>query len=260
VIQSLPSFASWFSQNQTPSPPVWDLALSLGLPGILAAVSFARWTATPAPVREKIRSIPAEILLLGLWLAVNLVLLYAPFSLQRRLMLGLWIPLAALAAPKIEAWLYLPVLSVRRALAVSVPLFLTSAVSLTILLFAGLTHDSLLFLTRDGAAAADWLEGNARGEVVLASPETSLWLPGMAGVKVVYGHPMETPHADQALQDVEAFFQPTSPDKQRQILIDHRVNWILCTAEEPACDSLEGGSFQEVFVSGNVKVLAVRYR
>jgi hypothetical protein len=230
------------------------------LPGVIAAVCFARWLLVPIPLREKIRSVRGETMLLGLWLAVNLVLLYAPFSLQRRLMLGLWIPLAALAAPKIEAWIFRPSFSFPRALAASVPLYLSSAVSLMILLWAGISHDSLLFLGRDEAAAADWLDGNARGSVVLASPEISLWLPGMAGVRVVYGHPMETPHADQALQDVDLFFQNADADTQVKTLIDHQVNWILCSAEEPACNPTEDGFLQEVFTSGSVKVLAVQVR
>ena len=62
---------------------------------------WVRWLRSPGGVRKIFRSIPPETLLLGLWLAINLVLLYAPFPLQRRLMLGMWIPLAALAAPKI---------------------------------------------------------------------------------------------------------------------------------------------------------------
>jgi hypothetical protein len=258
VIRTLPAFASWFAQNRTPTPPVWDLALSLGLPGLIAAVSFARWTADPAPIRRKIRSASAETLLLGVWLAVNLALLYTPFPLQRRLMLGMWIPLAALAAPKLDTWLFRPAFSLRRGLAASVPLFLTSAVSLTILLAAGITRNPSLFLDRDAAAAADWLEANARGEVVLAPAEVSLWLPGLAGVQVVYGHPMETPYADQALQDVEAFFQSADAEKQLRILADHQVEWVICSTDEPVCDALEGGTLQEEFESGTIIIMMVR--
>ncbi|MGB7537653.1 MAG: hypothetical protein WBM17_03865, partial [Anaerolineales bacterium] len=92
ITQSLPKFAMWFSQNQTPTPPLWDIALSLGLPGLILAVSFVRWILFRAPARQKLGTVRSEVLLPALWLALNLVLLYAPFSLQRRLMLGMWIP------------------------------------------------------------------------------------------------------------------------------------------------------------------------
>jgi hypothetical protein len=258
VTQTIPNFASWFVQNQTPTPPVWDIALSLGLPGVIVSISFARWMLNRADFREKVRSIPMETLLLGLWLAINLALLYAPFSLQRRLMLGMWIPLAALAAPKLEDWLNQPAFRSRRAWYAGIPLIASNIVFLSAIRINALSHNPLLFLNRDAAAAVEWLATNARGSVVLASPENSAWLPGMAGVRVVYGHGMETPNADRALQDVEAFFKPTDADTQLQILANHQVNWVLCSAQEPACSAPEGGRLEEVFTSGNMKILAVR--
>ena len=258
IVRSLPAFASWFSQNLTPTPPIWDLALSLGLPGLIAAVSLVRFLRNPGSIRAKLRSVPRERLLLGLWIAVNLLLLYAPFSLQRRLMMGMWIPLAALAAPAIDAWLFRPAISLGRALTVCVLVFLTSAIIPFILLTAGLTRNPLLFLTRDEAAAVDWLEINAQGSVVLAEPEVSLWLPGMAGVRVVYGHPMETPFASQSLDDMEEFFLPADAETQLRILIDHHVDWVVCDAAEGTCDALEGAVLDQVFASGSIRIFAVR--
>jgi hypothetical protein len=106
ITQTMPNFASWFAQNQTPTPPVWDTALSLGLPGILVAISFVRWMLVRAPWREKIKIVSGETLLLGLWLGNNLILLYAPFSLQRRLMLGMWIPRSPLVFPSFSPTRY----------------------------------------------------------------------------------------------------------------------------------------------------------
>ncbi len=258
MTQTLPRFGVWFSQNQTPTPPVWDVALSLGLPGIFVAASCVRWMRSRAAFREKIGSVRSETLLLALWLGLNLVLLYAPFPLQRRLMLGMWIPLAALAAPIMESWLFPSILSIRRALAAGIPLCLTNAVFLVLILLAGVSHDSLLFLSRDEAAAVDWMNVHAKASVVLASPGVSMWLPGMAGVRVVYGHPMETPDADRARKDVETFFESSDADTRTRILIDHQVNWVLCTADEPGCRADENGLLEEVFSSDGVKILAVQ--
>jgi hypothetical protein len=260
VVRTLPAFASWFAQNRTPSPPAWDIALSLGLPGILAAVSFIRWIAARPPDAGKLRGASSETLLAALWFAVNLALLFAPLPLQRRLMLGMWIPLAALAAPQLEAWLFRPAPSLLRALAAGIPLLLTGSVFLLILLFAGIGRNARLFLDGDEAAAADWLAAHAAGDVVLAPPDLSLWLPGMAGARVVYGHPMETPFADRAREDVEAFFHPASSQTQLQILADRRVDWVICSEENTACTALEGTVLEEIFSSGSIRVMSVRLK
>jgi hypothetical protein len=136
--------------------------------------------------------------------------------------------------------------------------FLTSAIIPCILLTAGLTRNPLLFLTPDEAAAVDWLEINAQGSVVLAEPEMSLWLPGMAGVRVVYGHPMETPYASQSLDDMEEFFLPADGETQLRILIDHDVDWVACDAAQGACDALEGTVLDQIFASGSIRIFAVR--
>ena len=110
----------------------------------------------------------------------------------------------------------------------------------------------------DTAAAVDWLNANAQGSVVLASPENSAWLPGMAGVRVVYGHSMETPNAGRVLEDVETFFRSADGDTRMRILTDHQVDWIMCAADQPACTPSENGSLVEVFSSEEVKIFAVR--
>jgi hypothetical protein len=260
ITQTLPNFASWFAQNQTPTKPLWDTALSLGLPGLIVAICFVRWLLAPGSLRGKIRLIPSETLLLGLWLAINLVLIYVPISLQRRLMLGMWIPLAALAASKIEAWLFRPAASIARGLIAGVPLVLTNWFFLAAILLAGGQHNPELFLNLDEAAAVDWLNVHARGSVVLASPELSAWLPGMAGVRVVYGHPMETPFAEEARSAVELFFAPGSADAKTEVLRDYSVEWIVCTEEAAGCDFPASAGLKEVFASGEVRVFAVRLR
>ncbi|MGD0173382.1 MAG: hypothetical protein ABSC61_02940 [Anaerolineales bacterium] len=255
ITRTLPNFASWFAQNRTPTPPVWDIALSLGLPGLVVAITVVRWLRSPGSAREKIRSIPSETLLLGLWLAINLVLLYAPFSLQRRLMLGMWIPLAALAAPKIEAWVFRPAAPIARGLIVAMTLVLTNLIFLAVILLAGLQHNPALFLSRDEAAAADWLNTNARGSVVLASPELSLWLPGMAGVRVVYGHPMETPNANEAKAAVEDYY---SGKASNQLLMDRGVRYVvLGPREETYKGILDLTAFGKPIIFGSVSIYPI---
>jgi hypothetical protein len=259
VTQSLPKFAAWFSQNLTPTPPVWDIALAMGLPGLIAAVSFIRWLANRTPVRRKIETINSGMLLSALWLACNLILLYAPIPLQRRLLLGMWIPLAALAASKLESLLFRPALKIRYAVYAALPLFAANLVFLSAVWFNARSYHPLIFLNPDTAAAVDWLNVHAQGSVVLASPETSAWLPGMAGVRVVYGHSMETPDAARALDDVETFFNSNNMDTRTLILTSHHVDWIICTTDQPLCGTSPDGSLREAFASGTVRILEVRH-
>jgi hypothetical protein len=256
ITQSLPNFAAWFAQNQTPTPPLWDLALSMGLPGLMVAFLFGKWLLAPGTLGGRIRSIPSGTLLLGLWLAINLVLLYAPISLQRRLMMGMWIPLAALAAPKIESWLFRPVFSIKRGWIVGVPLVLTNATLFGFLLIGGLRHYPDLFLSRDESAAVDWLNANARGSVALASPDLSLWLPGMAGVRVVYGHPMETPNAGETKAAVEDFFSGVDTVG---FLSEHPIDFILFGPREKSYGgNLIGIQTEKPLIFGSVIIHPVR--
>jgi hypothetical protein len=258
ITRTLPSFGMWLSQNQTPTPPVWDIALSTGLPGVIAAVSFVRWLAVRAPLRRKLEAVPDGVLLPTLWLAINLLLLYAPFPLQRRLLLGMWIPLAALAAPKLEGWLFRPALKIRYAVYAAIPLVAANLIFLAALRINAQSRNPLIFLNGDTAAAVEWLEANAQGSVVLASPENSVWLPGMAGVRVVYGHGMETPDSGRALGDVETFFASSDEELRARILRDRQVDLVLCSMDQTGCTSSVGGSLVEVFTSGNIKIFAAR--
>src|SRR5439155_9121205 len=75
-------------QNITPSPALWDILLTGGVPLLLALAG--------AVVAVRRRS-EKDMLLLA-WLGLGALALYAPFALQRRLSLGLWMPVVLLAA------------------------------------------------------------------------------------------------------------------------------------------------------------------
>jgi hypothetical protein len=170
-------------------------------------------------------------------------------------MLGMWIPLAALAAPKIEAWVFRPAASIARGLIVAGPLVLTNLIFLAVIFSAGLGHNPALFLTHDEAAAVDWLNANARGSVVLASPELSLWLPGMADVRVVYGHPMETPDANEAKAAVEDYF---SGKASNQLLMDRGVQYIVVgPREETYKGILDLTAFGKPITFGSVSIYPI---
>ena len=86
----------------------------------------------------------------------------------------------------------------------------------------------LLHLSRAESAGMRWLLDHARGEVVLAAPRTGMYLPGRAGVRVVYGHPFETIDAADKQARAEAFFRGAlSRDEWRRLAAQHRIRYVF---------------------------------
>ncbi len=209
VSVSNPAMAGWQAQNLTPTPSVLNLLLGYGLLGLLALVGAGQ-VIKQRPAR------PAEWLVL-LWALTTLVLIFAPFSLQRRLITGLHVPLSILAAVGL-----LRGLAATRLRRRSQNLLVSAAVGLGLLgtvfvwllpLLAALQGpessptSALLFIRQDEAAAFEWLrQHGAPDAVVLASERVGMFAPGQSGVRVFYGHPFETLNAKDKQAQLERFF------------------------------------------------------
>ena len=240
VTQADPLLRGWMAQNVTPSPPVWDYALGYGLILVLAV---------PGAVQAVRRRSDADLLLLA-WVGVTVVLLYAPFSLQRRFSFGLHIPLAILAAMGLlslakRKWI------VRLAIA---SMLLTTLLVLVLAIGGGLKQDSRLFVSADEAGAMNWLRANTpRQAVVLASPEMGLFVPAWAGRRVVYGHPFETVNAEQTKARVEEFFVKASSTEREAMLHEWRVAFVFVGPRERTL-GFDGSPGREVFRNATVTV------
>lgn len=252
--QTDPVLAGWNAQNLTITRPLWDVALSLSpaLPLALIGVVYL-W-------REK--SHPARYLLL-VWFLLGLALIYVPFSLQRRFMLGLYIPTAVLALFGVQ------VLRSRfnRPLRGLIPTllslsFLTNILWVLILMLGALTHPPELYLAPDETQAIAWIRSNtAPDALVLASPQIGQWLPGLTGRRVIYGHPYETVNAEQEQAAVEAFFrEPVDVTRDDPRLDERGVSYIFYGPREVEL-ALGGGpdfsALPAVFQSGSVTIYEV---
>lgn len=195
VIHTDPLLAAWNAQNLTPAPPLWDLALSLSPAILVALYGF---------IQKRKTGELFDIRLLLVWLAAGLVLIYFPFNLQRRFMLGIFIPTAMLAA---YAFTSLKGKWAGRAWWVVVTLSLIT--NITVLLagiFGAISKAPAIYLTSDEYRALQWISAETAVEsVILASPEMGTFIPAHTGRCVLYGHPFETVNADQ----------------QRQLVIDY---------------------------------------
>jgi hypothetical protein len=199
VIVTNPVYAGWNAQNITRSPQIGDLFISLSPVLILGFVG--------ALIAVRRRNIHDRLLLT--WFVFGIVLIYLPFGLQRRFMTGLYIPIVGLAAVGIQyifrRWQKWGRLCAAATIILSLPTNL-------LILFASIkavqTFDSNIFLTRNEVDGFTWLAENAPDDaVILASPDTGLYIPAWSGRRVVYGHPFETVEAEKWKAQTTAFFK-----------------------------------------------------
>lgn len=241
--QSDPTMRAWTAQNQTPSPPVLDYVIGYGLLWVLAMPGLRlAWQ----------RRSEWDVLLL-VWVIVTVPMLYAPIALQRRLSLGLHVPIALLAAQGLTQ--VVRGAGARRVILIATTL--TSAFLVLALSAGAFAHDSRIYVSADEAAAFDWLQINApRDGVVLAAPDTGAFIPAYTSQRVVYGHPYETVDAARKKQQVIDFF---AGKIDRAALLD-QVNYVFVGPREKALGSLDAAALglTPVFESGEVTVYAVR--
>jgi hypothetical protein len=224
LLRTRPDLAAWNAQNLTPSPEVGAYLLGFAPLLLLAAIAVI--------ANREHRRI---VWLLLAWVLVQSALLYSPLALQRRLSLGLFVPLAALAALGLAAISWA---SWRRPLAI---LALVSAIpSNLIVIAAGLggvaRAEPLMVQSADESCALGWLAMNAEpGSLVLAGETAGNRIPAFASVRVVYGHPFETPDASEELARVESLFAATTELASVLPILESRgVDFVYFGPEERA--------------------------
>ena len=193
-----PLLRVWNSQNQTPSPPLWDVLISLSPVILLAFIGIG--------LSYKSQDRPLRLLIA--WAVLGLLLLYVPWGLQRRFMLGFYIPLSALAAAGLGATVKRPRSYIFTAVLIIMLVIPTNLVIAISSLQAINTHDMRIYLSKGEADAFDWIGSHtAQDAIILAAPDTGLYIPAYTGRRVFYGHPYETVDAAFQKGKVSRFFE-----------------------------------------------------
>jgi hypothetical protein len=253
ALRADPVLAEWNAQNVTLSPPVWDWALSYGL--VLALAVLGCFFAAR-------RGSDGDWLLLG-WVLVTLVGMYMPrLPLQRRLSLGLGVPLGLLAGvgwwravrPRVKAR--------RRGLSqgLVVPFCALTPVFLVLMvLLAAQAGNPWFYLGEGEWAALAWLRDEGRPDaVVLCAPETGLFVPAWAGQRVVYGHPFETVDAERRKAQVEAYWAGEMSAAERELFLrENRVGYVLIGPRELGIGEPGSEIGELVFEAEDVRVYEV---
>jgi hypothetical protein len=181
---------------------LWSYLFGYGLILILAT----------AALRIVLTSGQAGHRFLAAWMISGLISLYLPIGLQRRLNLGLFYPMAALAVLAWDRWFY----GRRWGRLLAILFVALSLPSNLIVVGAGLTSVSSgqPLVTYDAAEepAYAWISENLPpGVLILSSPQVGNRLPAYSAASVLYGHPFETPDAERQLQLVERLWNYSGP-------------------------------------------------
>ncbi len=213
-----PVLRLWTAQNRTPLLPWWNLALAFSPALTLAGLGLA-----PAWRRQRC---------LVLWAGVTLLFVLLPFGVQRRFLIGWYVPLVGLAVLGLARfpWGRRATLA---AWALSLPtllLFVPGALS------AARTHPRGPYLPRDEAQAMHWLAQHTEPDaLILASPATGPFIPALTGRRVLYGHPMETVNALKWRELTHGFFAGCLDVQEAHRLVEAEgVDWIYYGPAEQA--------------------------
>lgn len=226
-----PVIGAWMAQNLTPPLPVWNIAVSfspvllLALPGIFLGF------------RKKD---PAGLLLIG-WAVVSLAAQLIPIGLERRFLLGLYIPLCGLAVLGCEwlkirwkaGWVF------RALLIVSIP---TNLILMAAGTNAVATHDPAVTMRGTERQAFDWIARSTPADaLVLAGPDVGLLIPAYTGRRVMYGHPFETLDALVQKEKITRFYSGGYSTAQAEdVLAKSVVQYVFWGPREQAMGALPG--------------------
>jgi hypothetical protein len=246
AIRSDPVLSVWSAQNVTDSPPLWDWALSYGLVLVLAM---------PGAVSAVRRGRDVDWLLLG-WVGVTLVGMYLPLPLQRRLSLGLGVPLGLWAG--MGWWRAVrPRIKARRRGLMQGLIVAFCALTPIFLVVGHLVVASDAYLSGGEWAVLRWLREEGEPDaVVLSSARMGLYVPAWAGQPVVYGHPFETVNAEERKAQVGAFWAGEMGVEERETFLrENRVGYVSVDSET---QRLETGDWRLAFEAEDVRLYDVR--
>ena len=243
-----PFFAGWNAQNVTLSPSVPNMLVAGGVPLMLAGLGGVRAA----------RRLTRLDLALLFWAILNMLLLYAPFSLQRRLTLGLWMPIVILAGQGFRDVIW-PRVAVRWRPVILAGLVVSILGSNVLIYVSSLAaiqkRDPQIFMTRAEAEAFNWMaEMIPAGKIVLAAPVTAVRIPARTNARVIYGHVYETVNADLHRQAVTDFFAGAIAPEQ--FFTRYPVDYIFYGPHEKALGPLPqlGNGWKPIFAQANVTV------
>lgn len=251
IFSSNPAIQNWNSQNITPSPPFWDLLLALA-PMLLPALYG---------VYKIIKIKESKFYPFIIWLGIALTVAYLPLNLQRRFLIGLYIPICILG---VQGLLYLAQITLPKVITLKKVIIATALPSN--LLFMGLAiyavanYDPLLVMKKGVWNSFSWVNKNLTDDhIILTIPEYGLFLPAYTNQRVIYGHPFETSNAPENLSNVEQYFLEMSAPESYAYAIAEGVDNILIDGDNPMIAKYSLHSkYSLIYENDDVKIFQVK--
>jgi hypothetical protein len=254
-IKSDPILNIWNSQNVTTTPVVMNLLFGLSpllIGSIILLILIFK--------RKLVISKPA-ILLIG-WILFSIAMSYFPFNLQRRFLVGIYLPLS------IAFWHLFSSYSTQlgKTIKKSLPIFiLVISVMSNLFIFTGtmnalINQDQVFFIKSDVIQAVDWMDANIeKDSVILATEQTGLVIPALGNFRVVYGHPFESLYAQDTMLLVKQFWKNKLSNKDAiEFINNNNTDFIFCEFSSTVEDCpFVTSNFEIVFLSKNVAIFQV---
>ena len=244
-----PSLMEWNRQNVTAAPAFWDILLSFSPAILLAIISIVNGIKQK---EEKQR-------ILWIWVIVGLGICFIPINLQRRFLIGIYVPLTILAMDGLQSMIH----KYKQNWIKNTYIFCvipTNIIIICICIFGIISRNSNYYLASDEIDAFSWLGANIKpGEIVLTDSRTGLFLPAKTGAKVIYGHPFETPFADSMQLLADNCTSNWITAECEKLITDNQIRYILIS---PIIKTQMGESDlrkqNQVFLAGDVSIYAIK--
>ncbi len=254
-----PVFKEWGKANLTVSPNPYSYVIGFGLAG-LAAIYYS--------VKKGFKPEPEERLLFA-WALAFIMLTYFPFKFQRRLVLGVHIPLCLLAVKALYSHALpalkkaIPALKKQIILAA----FVILAVPTNIIFIIDDLKDTAAFPENYNIREADyqalrWIDNNIpEGHTFISSFLMGVYLPSETGSKVYAGHYDQTIDWERKRKEIRVFYSGRVPVKERlEFLRANGIEYVLLGTWEKLLGKPEFPDeyFEKVFDNGDTAVFRVK--
>jgi len=232
------------------SPPFWDIFISFS-PVLL----FAVW----GWYQSKFDKGDGKIRFLRLWGLMGIILIFLPLVLQRRLIVGYYLPLSGLAAMGLGRIRLGRIGRQRINMVVLTMSIITNGLLMTMGIYSINSHSYSIFLYETEMEAINWIKNNtSSGAAILSSPEIGLVIPGFTGRKVIYGHPFETINANLEKENVTRWYNGSMNTAQAgQFILEKGIDYIYFGPREKILgEGRFSNKYTLVYSNGDVQILS----
>ena len=210
------------ANSPTPSPDIWAFFAGYGLIliGALAGIILCI-------IKKRSVDDPNKLLLI-VWAVIGFVLPYVPIGQQRKLIMGLHIPLCILCAYALTYLLGKLKQSTARGVLLAAIVFTAGSNvqflsrDMSLLSIGETAPHYAAFMTDAEFDAISYLRDHATSkDIIFAPPTFALFVPAMTGRQVYYGHWSETPDYASKIRDWAAYIDAASSSEMREEILHH---------------------------------------